>query len=151
MNKKIKESYIGNLLVNGNFQVAISDPYALMEYVCGLEPKGLLNEHEIFCDYWVKRNVNKVAAMRAPLTWRSEVNVVNIKYDNNINEWYTHIYSGIVYNIYGVDCMLQADSDFDYDILLTTNNRQIIEGAFGGLPITYDKHPIKKVKINKRK
>ena len=150
LNKKIKESYIGNLLVNGNFQVAISDPYALMEYVCGLEPKGLLNEHEIFCDYWVKRNVNKVAAMRAPLTWRSEVNVVNIKYNDNINEWYSYIYSGIVYNIYGVDCMLQADSDFDYDILLTTNNRQIIEGAFGGLPITYDKHPIKKVKINKK-
>ena len=49
-----------------------------MEYVCGLEPKGLLQEHEIFCDYWVKRNINKVAAMRAPLTWRSEVNVVNI-------------------------------------------------------------------------
>ena len=149
LNKKIKESYIGNLLVNGNFQVAISDPYALMEYVCGMKPKGLLQEHEIFCDYWVKRNMNKVAAMRAPLTWRSEVNVVNIKKSNDINEWYSYLYSGLVYNIYGVDCMLQADSDFDFDILLTTNNQQIINGAFGGLPITYDKHPIKKVKINK--
>lgn len=150
LNKKIKDSYIGNILVNGNFQVAISDPYALMEYVCGLEPKGLLQEHEIFCDYWVKRNVNKVAAMRAPLTWRSEVNVVNIKQDENTDEWYQHLYSGLVYNIYGVDCMLQADSDFDFDILLTTNNQQIINGAFGGLPITYDKHPIKKIKINKK-
>ena len=149
LNKKIKESYIGNLIVNGNFQVAISDPYALMEYVCGLEPKGLLNEHEIFCDYWVKRNVDKVAAMRAPLTWRSEVNVVNIKNDTKTKEWYSYLYSGLVYNIYGVDCMLQADSDFDFDILLTTNNEQIIDGAFGGLPITYDKHPIQKVKINK--
>ena len=111
LNKKIKESYIGNILVNGNFQVAISDPYALMEYVCGLEPKGLLQEHEIFCDYWIKRNVDKVAAMRAPLTWRSEVNVVNIKQDENTDYWYSYLYSGLVYNIYGVDCMLQADSD----------------------------------------
>ena len=39
---------------------------------------------------------------------------------------------------------------FDFDILLTTNNQQIINGAFGGLPITYDKHPIKKIKINKK-
>ena len=111
LNKKIKDSYIGNILVNGNFQVAISDPYALMEYVCGLEPKGLLQEHEIFCDYWVKRAVNKVAAMRAPLTWRSEVNVVNIKQDKETDKWYSYLYSGLVYNIYGVDCMLQADSD----------------------------------------
>ena len=150
LNKKIKESYIGNILVNGNFQVAISDPYALMEYVCGLEPKGLLQEHEIFCDYWIKRNVDKVAAMRAPLTWRSEVNVVNIKQDENTDYWYSYLYSGLVYNIYGVDCMLQADSDFDFDILLTTNNKQMIDGSFGGLPITYDKHPIKKVKIDKK-
>lgn len=111
LNKKIKDSYIGNILVNGNFQVAISDPYALMEYVCGLEPRGLLQEHEIFCDYWVKRNVNKVASMRAPLTWRSEVNVVNIKQSEETNEWYSYLYSGLVYNIFGVDCMLQADSD----------------------------------------
>ena len=111
LNKKIKDSYIGNLLVNGNFQVAISDPYALMEYVCGLEVKGLLQEHEIFCDYWIKRDVNKVAAMRAPLTWRSEVNVVNIKQSPETDEWYSNLYSGLVYNIYGVDCMLQADSD----------------------------------------
>lgn len=44
---------------------------------------------------------------------------------------------------------LLVNTRFDFDILLTTNNKQIIDGAFGGLPITYDKHPIKKVKINK--
>lgn len=45
---------------------------------------------------------------------------------------------------------LLVNTRFDFDILLTTNNKQIIDGAFGGLPITYDKHPIKKVKINKK-
>ena len=45
---------------------------------------------------------------------------------------------------------LLANTRFDFDILLTTNNQQIINGAFGGLPITYDKHPIKKIKINKK-
>ena len=45
---------------------------------------------------------------------------------------------------------LLVNTRFDFDILLTTNNKQIIDGAFGGLPITYDKHPIKKVIINKK-
>ena len=45
---------------------------------------------------------------------------------------------------------LLVNTRFDFDILLTTNNKQIIDGAFGGLPVTYDKHPIKKVKIDKK-
>ena len=57
----------------------LSDPYALCEHIYGLEIKGLLNEFEHYSQYWNERNVNKVAAMRAPLTWCSEVNLLNFK------------------------------------------------------------------------
>jgi hypothetical protein len=42
LNKKIKESYIGNLLVEGQYTLMCADPYAFLEYMFGMEVKGLL-------------------------------------------------------------------------------------------------------------
>ena len=42
-------------------------------------------------------------------------------------------------NVHGNDCMIFADSDFDGDILLTTNEVAILDNIFGGVPITYEK------------
>ena len=39
---RIKSACMGEIIVPGNFQVLVSDPYAMMEHVCGIEPKGLL-------------------------------------------------------------------------------------------------------------
>ena len=69
INKKIKESYIGKLLVKGCFSTMIPDPYAMMEWVFGLPVKGLLNEYEHYSQYWNKRGVNHVVGCRSPLTW----------------------------------------------------------------------------------
>lgn len=109
INTKIRESYIGKLLVDGNFQFMISDPYALCEHIYGLEVKGLLNEYEHYSKYWNKRDVKNVLAQRAPLTWRSESNVLNLKNNENIDKWFGHIYSGIIYNVWGYDTMQHAD------------------------------------------
>lgn len=113
VNTKIRESYIGKLLVDGNFQFMISDPYALCEYIYGMEVKGLLSEFEHYSDYWNKRKTNKVLAQRAPLTWRSESNILNLQSNDKLEKWFGHIYSGIIYNVWGMDCMISADSDFD--------------------------------------
>lgn len=111
INKKIKESYIGKLLVDGNYQIMVSDPYALCEYLFGLEPIGLLNNGQHFSSYWNKKNVSKVIGMRSPLTWRSEVNELLLQNTDECNYWYKYLSTGIVYNIHGQDCMLHADSD----------------------------------------
>jgi hypothetical protein len=137
--KKIKESYIGKLLLNSNFQVMISDPYAFCEHLFGSDIKGLLSEKEYYSDYWNKNNSDVVCAMRSPLTWRSEVNKLNLVSGDKYN-WYEYLNSGIVYNIHGVDCMVHADSDYDFDIVFTTNNKQFINCQYGGLPITYKKN-----------
>jgi len=139
LNKKIREAYIGNLVLDGNYSTMLSDPYALMEHVFGKTPKGLLRRGEHYSNYWNSKGVSTVAAMRAPLTWRSEVNVLNLQNSEEQRFWYGHISSGIIYNIFGVDTMLQADSDFDGDLTMTTDNSVVLKGAYGGLPITYDK------------
>ena len=142
--KKIIEAHIGKLLVKGNFQVMISDPYAFAEYVFGLEVKGLLKDKEHYSKFWNDRNVDRVAAMRSPLTWRSEVNVLNLKNNKDVNFWYKYIKSGVIYNVHGVDTMLHADSDFDFDIICTTSQKEFINKSYGGNPVTYNKKSTKK-------
>ena len=139
LNKKIREAYIGNLVLDGNYSTMIADPYALMEHCFGKVPKGLLKRGEHYSNYWNRKGVSKVAAMRAPLTWRSEVNVLNLQNSDDQRFWYQYIGSGIIYNIFGLDTMLQADSDFDGDLTMTTDNSVVLKGTYGGLPITYDK------------
>lgn len=112
LNRKIEESYLGKLMVSGNFQFMISDPYALAEHIFGLEVKGLLKEHEHYSQYWNHKNISKVVAMRAPLTYSSEANLLNLQNNDKVNEWYKYLYSGIVHNVWGVDCMQYADRRF---------------------------------------
>ena len=148
LNKKIRESYIGNLLLEGNYQTIIADPYAFCEHLFGMEIKGLLAENQHYSNYWNNRGVDTVAAMRAPLTWRSEVNILHLQNNDELNKWYSHIDSGIIYNVHGFDNMLQADSDYDGDIIMTTSNRLLIKNAKGGLPITYTKNKTPKEVID---
>lgn len=71
--------------------------------------KGLLAKGEHYSDYWRLLKVDKVAAYRAPLTWRSEVNILDLVDLEKINTWYEHIKSGIIYNVHGTDNMIHAD------------------------------------------
>lgn len=150
LNAKINESYIGKLLVNGNFQTMLSDPYGLCEHIFGMEVKGLLKEGEHYSKYWSSRHVKKVVAMRAPLTWRSESNVLNFKDTLDVHDWYKYLDSGIIYNVWGCDCMQHADSDFDGDLVFTTDNQVMIDNVICGNPITYQKKPTEKKHINKK-
>lgn len=137
INKKIKEAYIGKLILRGCFSTMIPDPYALMEWALGgnsnlgkihrvvvegdngdyedvlqgrnLEVKGLLKEGEHYSRYWNDRGVDKGVSMRSPLTWCSEVNEMKYIKNEDTEEWYRYLNSGIVYNVWGVDCMLHAD------------------------------------------
>lgn len=149
LNKKIKESYIGNLLIDGQYTMMISDPYAFMEYVFGLPIKGLLKRGEYYNKYWIDKGLKKVAAMRSPLTYRSEINILKLKENEQIRYWYQYLNTGNVYNVFGNDCLIHGGSDFDGDIVCITNTKEIIDGAYSGLPIYYDTKKAPKEKINK--
>jgi hypothetical protein len=148
LRKKLKDACMGKLLIDGNFQTMIADPYAFCEYFFKMPIVGLLKRNQHYSSYWNKRGFSTVAAMRAPLTWRSEVNILHLQDSSEVNEWYKHINSGIIYNVHGADTMIAADSDYDFDIVMTTNSREFVEKAYGGLPITYIKKPTPKQKLD---
>jgi hypothetical protein len=147
LNKKIKESYIGNLLVDGQYTMMVNDPYAFMEYIFGLPIDGLLKRNEHYNKYWIDKNVNKIAAMRAPLTYSSEVNILNLKNNEKIQEWYQYLNSCAIYNVFGLDDLIHGGSDRDGDIVCLTNNQSVIDGVQTGLPIYYDVKKTPKQKI----
>lgn len=138
INKRIKESYMGKLMVNGNYQEIFADGYALCEHVFGMEVRGILKENEHFSAYWNGRGKKQVVAMRSPLTWRSEVNLLNLQDTEQTRKWFKYVKSGIVYNVWGVDNMLQAGSDFDGDGVFTTDNEVFIRCRYGGVPVAYE-------------
>ena len=111
LNKKIKESYIGNLIVDGSYTMMIADPYAFLEYLFDLPIEGLLKRDEHYNQYWLNKGEKKLAALRAPLTWRSEVNILNLKISEKIQEWFQYLNSCVVYNVFGNDCLIHGGSD----------------------------------------
>lgn len=116
INKKIRQSYAGKLILDGNFSHMASDPYAFLEYVFGLPVVGLLKNEEHFNGFWNKKNKSKVIGCRSPLTHFSEVNELHLVNNEKTREWYKHIDNCVtVLNIYGNDTMVFADSDFDGD------------------------------------
>lgn len=140
INKKIIESYMGALLINANYQFMISDPYAQAQHALGLKVTGLLKENEHYSDYWNKKEVDKVCAVRSPMTWRSEANLLNLQKSKELDYYYQYIYSGIIFNIYGNDFMKMSGADADGDIALTTNQKEFVECSFENyLPPTYDR------------
>ena len=106
---KIKSACMGKLVVNGNYQCLVSDPYAMMEHICGLEPNGLLKENEYYSKYWNDRGVSLVDSMRSPLTYRSEHNLLDLKDNEELSHWYRYLNTGIVVNVHGDDVLRWAD------------------------------------------
>lgn len=144
INKKIRESYLGKLILDGNFSVMIPDMYAFMQHAFGMEVTGALKEFEHYSHFWNKRGKKDVIAMRSPLTWRSEVNKLNLVNNELTDKWFTYLTSGIVYNVWGCDCMIHADSDYDGDIVASTDNEVFLRCRYDNLPITYSKSTVEK-------
>ena len=138
LNRKIKDSYIGKLLIDGFYTFAIADPYAFMEYIFDLPVKGLLKRGEHYNKFYADCGKQNVVSMRAPLTWRSEINPLKVVWNELIDEWFQYIDTGAILNVHGLDCMLMADSDFDGDIICLTDESEIVENTHGGYPIYYE-------------
>jgi hypothetical protein len=145
--ERINGACMGEIFVDGNFQTLVSDPYAFMQHVCGLEPTGLLREGEFYSHYWNEKGVTQVDAMRSPLTFRSEHVILNLRNDDEVNKWYRYCETGIILNWYGHEVVNFAGADFDFDILATTSNPYVIKGVYRDeLPVVYDPpKPEKKV------
>jgi hypothetical protein len=137
---KIQEAKIGRLWVRGNYQAMISDPYGQAQWAFKQNVTGLLKENEHYSHFWNKRNVTKVDACRSPMVDFHEHNPLNFVVNDEMKEWYKYIKSGIIYNVWGVDTIRHSDSDWDYDIVFTTNNQVMLNSIYPNKNvITYDK------------
>lgn len=137
--KKIENGCKGDIYVDGNFQVIVSDPYGFMQHVCGLPVTGLLKEGKSYSNYWNERGVKQVDAMRSPLTYMSEHVILDLQKDKDTEKWYRYCKLGIILNYHGHETFNFAGSDFDMDILATTPNKIMIKGVYKDeLPVVYD-------------
>lgn len=143
---KIHNACMGEIFVDGNFQVLVSDPYGFMQHVCGLPVTGLLKSGEAYSNYWNERGVSEVDSMRSPLTFRSEHVVLNLVRNDETEKWYRYCKLGIIMNYHDHNVVNYAGADFDFDILATTSNREMINGVYRDeLPVVYDPPSPKKI------
>lgn len=139
----INRAKIGKIWIRGNYQFMIADPLAQCQAALGLPPVGALKKDEIWCNYWQQINPDGcvVDCCRSPLIDQHEHNPMTVvTHNQEANYWYRHLYSGIIYNTYDTSCFRHSDSDYDGDIVLTTDNEQFLKGSHKDHNIiTYDK------------
>jgi hypothetical protein len=150
--KKKKESYMGSLLINSNYQFMVGDPYYQACHMFGLSKKPLLEEREYYSEYWLNRGVKRVGAIRSPIVHHSEFNVLNLQDNKELRKWFKHIHSGIIFpaNGVGMDCTIHGGSDFDGDLICTINNPTMIKGKISGIPIVYESQKAEKIVVDSR-
>jgi len=150
--KKKKDSYMGNILINANYQFMIADPFYHACHIFNLENSPILMDNEHYSKYWLSKNIKTVSAIRSPIVHHSEVNILNFKNSEMIDKWYSHIHSGIIFpaNGIGIDCLIHGGSDFDGDIICTINNLTILKGIIPSLPIIYESQKTEKRIVDSR-
>lgn len=144
---RIHNGCMGEILVKGNFQTMVSDPFAYMQHVCGLPVTGLLKAGEFYCNYWNERGVTEVNTARSPQTFRCENVVVKLVKNEATEKWYRYCYVGFIIDWFGHEVVNWGGADYDGDIVASTDNRAIIDAVYRDeLTVTYDApKPAKKV------
>lgn len=152
LEKKKRESYKGSILINANYQFMVSDPYYQACHIFNIDSEPLLKDGEHYSEYWVKKRIKKVGAIRSPIVHHSEFNILNLQDREDTQKWYKHIHSGIIFpaNGIGMDCAIHGGADFDGDLICTINNPTIISGKISGIPIIYESQKAEKTIVDSR-
>lgn len=142
--ESIKESFrqskIGRIWAMGGYQFMLSDPIPLIRNSLGLDATGLIPANHIYSMFWNNHNHDELDLCRSPMVDRHEHNIVKTVQNKEMDKWYKYLYSGIIYSIYDTSTIRHSDSDFDGDLVFSTNNENLIKGAYrNNNPITYEK------------
>lgn len=125
----INKAKIGKIWVRGNYSFMISDPVAQCQSALGLEPTGLIGPDEVYSNFWRQRGVDCVDLCRSPMIDSHEHNPCKVVSSADMDYWYQYIESGIIYSIYDTSTLRHSDSDFDGDVVMSTDNEVFIKGA----------------------
>ena len=152
ISKKKKESYMGSILINANYQFMIADPYYQACHIFEIDSEPMLKEGQHYSEYWLNRKIYQVSAIRSPIVHHSEFNVLELQDRPDTREWFEHIHSGIIFpaNGVGMDCAIHGGADFDGDLICTINNPTMLKGRMQGIPIVYESKKSEKTIVNSR-
>lgn len=120
--KMMNDAKIGKLFVNGNYQIASGDPFALMQSICGLEPTGLLTAGECYSKFWIDRDENDVVVFRSPMTSHNNIRRCHVNNSNDCLYWYQYMDTIMIINGHDSFCMAENGCDWDGDLLFSTDN-----------------------------
>lgn len=126
--KKINSAKIGKLIVDGNYQLASGDPFALLQHVFGLKVTGLLNKKEIYSYYWIdKKDGNDLLCFRSPMTSHNNICKMKNTVSSDINYWYKYMNTVLIINNWDTFCIAMNGEDYDGDSNFTTNNPVLLK------------------------
>lgn len=146
----LNRAKIGKIWVKGNYQFAISDPIAQCRSALGLKPDGEIPADCIYSNFWNERGREGIIDVcRSPQIDQHEHNPSTLYKSDIATKWYNHINSGVIFSIYDTATFRLSDSDYDGDIVFTTDNIYFINGSHKSQNIiTYEKGMAKKEKIS---
>lgn len=124
--KRIDEAKIGKLLVEGNYQLASGDPFALMQHICGLKVTGLLKAEQIYSSYWVEKQVHEVVVFRSPMTSHNNIRRCEVVDSPETKEWYKYMNGIMILNGFDSMCQSLNGCDYDGDLIFSTNNNVLL-------------------------
>lgn len=120
--KKMNDAKIGKLFVDGNYQIASGDPFALMQSICGLEVTGLLKAGECYSKFWIDKNENEIVLFRSPMTSHNNIRMCQVNNSKECQYWYQYMDTIMIINGWDSFCMAENGEDWDSDLNFSTNN-----------------------------
>ena len=131
--KKMNDAKIGKLFVDGNYQIASGDPFALMQSICGLEVTGLLKAGECYSKFWIDKNENEIVLFRSPMTSHNNIRMCNVNSSKECQYWYQYMDTIMIINGWDSFCMAENGEDWDSDLNFSTNN-SVLKRRYKFLP-----------------
>lgn len=131
--KKMNDAKIGKLFVDGNYQIASGDPFALMQSICGLEVTGLLKAGECYSKFWIDKNENEIVLFRSPMTSHNNIRMCQVNNSEECQYWYQYMDTIMIINGWDSFCMAENGEDWDSDLNFSTNN-SVLKRRYKFLP-----------------
>lgn len=125
--KRINDAKIGVIRVHGNYSIVSGDPYSLCQKIFDLPVTGLLKRGEIYNRFWVDENADKVVCFRAPMTCHNNIRLMKIPNDEEMQHWYQYMTACTIFNSWDTAAQALNGMDKDGDLVLTTNNKVLVD------------------------
>lgn len=125
--KRINDAKIGVIKVRGNYSIVSGDPYSLCQSIFGLPVTGLLKKGEIYNKFWLDAGVDKVACFRAPMTCHNNIRLMNIARGEEVEYWFRYMTACTAFNSWDSSAHALNGMDKDGDLVMTTDNRVLVD------------------------